>query len=69
MVQAVRDALKVLEIRGVDVRKYPETESYLEGSPDKFTRHFEDDILGTPYGQRVMKAGHFQSNPYEMKRF
>lgn len=69
MVYAVRDSLKVLKMRGVDVSKYSDTEPYLQRPAGEFARNYADGILNTPYGQRVMKASHFQSNHYEMKRF
>jgi len=36
MMHAVRDSLKVLEKRGVDVTRYPDTKPYLEDPIDEF---------------------------------
>jgi len=69
MLYAVRDALKVLEARGVDPRKLEDSKPYLEPSAGEFMKGYADSVVSTPYGQRVIKAGHFRGNPEEMKRF
>ena len=69
MVYAVRDALKVLEKRGVDVNSYEDTKPYLQERIDEFTGNYADSVANTNYGQRVIKSGHFNSNPDEMRQF
>jgi ketopantoate reductase len=69
MVYAVRDALKVLEVRGVDPCRLRDAKPYLEPDAADFLKGYADSVLNTPYGQRVIHAGHFRGNPLEMKKF
>jgi 2-dehydropantoate 2-reductase len=69
MMHAVRDSLKVLEKRGVDVTRYPDTRPYLEDPIGEFPASYANGILNTAYGQRVVSASHFRSSPEEMRRF
>ena len=68
-VYAVRDALKVLEKRGVDVAAYEDTKPFLQGPIDEFARSYSNSLLNTTYGQRVVASGQFGNNPEELRSF
>ena len=51
MMHAVRDSLRVLEKRGVDVTRYPDTRPYLEDPIGEFPASFANGILNTPFNK------------------
>ena len=53
----------------MDVNSYTDTKPYLQERIDEFTGNYADSIANTNYGQRVIKSGHFNSNPDEMRQF
>lgn len=69
MVRAAKEAIAVLEARGVDVRKYPDTRLFLDLPEEEAARRFSRSILESPAGRRALKAGHFNTAPDEMKRY
>lgn len=68
MIRAVREALGVLQKRGFDATPYEESKPFLEMPLEEaaamWRGFFEDE-----HGQRVLRAGHFQHSPEEMRRF
>lgn len=67
-VNASREALKVLEARGIDVRRYPDTNIFLNLAPDAIAKIYID-MLRSPAGRRTIAAGHYRGNIAEMKRY
>lgn len=69
MVRAVRDALSVLEKRGVDVWSYADTEPFHITDEEEAANKLRQMILGMPHYERTRKHSHFATSPEEMKRF
>jgi len=69
MVYAVRDALRVTEKRGVELARWPDTTPFLETPVDVLVSQYKYMFTEDPVGKRVLKAGHFQDNPHEMRQF
>ena len=68
-VYAVRDALKILEKRGVAPATYEDTKPFLQGLIDEFAMSYANSLVNTTYGQRVMASGHFGGSPEQMRGF
>jgi hypothetical protein len=69
MVRAVKDALAVLERRGVDVRSCADTKPFLISDEDEAARSLCLMMVGLPHYERTRKHSHFNTSPVEMKRF
>ncbi len=69
MVRAVRDALAVLEKRGVDVRSYEDAGPFLTAGEEEAAGSLRRMILGLPHYKRIREHSHFDTSPEEMKRF
>jgi ketopantoate reductase len=69
MAGGIRDALLVLEARGVDTAKYPDARPYLELSSDEVIAFIEGTFYNSPAAQRALNSGHFKAAPQEMKSF
>lgn len=69
MVRAVKDALAVLEKRGVDVRSYADTELFLIPDDEEAARRLRQMMFSMPHYERTKKCSHFNTSPEEMKRF
>jgi 2-dehydropantoate 2-reductase len=69
MVRAVKDALAVLEKRGVDVRAYADTKPFLLSDEKEAAASFRQVMLNMPHYERVRMHSHFDTSPEEMKRF
>ncbi|MBP6941669.1 MAG: hypothetical protein KBB65_07850 [Syntrophorhabdaceae bacterium] len=67
-VNSSREALKVLEARGVDVRRYPDTNVFLNLTPEQAAKVYID-MFRSPAGRRAIAAGHHRGNIAEMKRY
>ncbi|HNT68655.1 MAG TPA: 2-dehydropantoate 2-reductase N-terminal domain-containing protein [Syntrophorhabdaceae bacterium] len=67
-VNSSKEALKVLEARGVDVRRYPDTNIFLNLSQDQAAKIYID-MFQSPAGRRTIAAGHHRGNIAEMKRY
>jgi len=66
---AGREGLAVLEKRGLKPEDYPDARPFLEMSPREYAEKFLKPYAEQPISLRVQKAGHFKSNPEEMKSF
>ena len=69
MVRAVKDALAVLEKRGVDVRSYADTEPFLVPDEEEAARRLRQMLFRMPHYERTRRHSHFDTSPEEMKRF
>ncbi len=69
IVRAVKDALKILEKRGVDCREYPEVNVFMMENDDEAAKLLRQGILGMPHYERTRAHSHLDTNPEEMKRF
>jgi 2-dehydropantoate 2-reductase len=69
MVRATKDALAVLEKRGVAVRAYADTEPFLGPDDEEVARSLRKAWLSAPHYERTRQHGHFGSNPAEMRQF
>ena len=69
MVRAVKDALAVLEKRGVDVRSYTDTRPFFVRDEEEAARRFRQMLLSMPHYERTKTCSHFNTSPEEMKRF
>ena len=69
MVRAVKDALAVLQKRGVDVRAYADTKPFLLTDEAAAANRFRQMMLSMPHYERTKGCSHFNTSPEEMKRF
>ncbi len=69
MVRAVKDALAVLEKRGVDIGSYADTKPFLISDEEEAAIRVRLMMLGLPHYERTRKHSHFNTSPVEMKRF
>ena len=69
MIRAVRDALNVLEARGVNYRNYPDTKVFQIENDEQAARLLKEGVLGMPHYERTRAHSHVQANPGEMKRY
>ena len=68
LIPAARDALRVVEARGVDLRRYDDTRPYLE-LPAAAVAAEMIASAGSTWMSRTFAAGHFLGNAEEMRRF
>ncbi|HYA00907.1 MAG TPA: 2-dehydropantoate 2-reductase N-terminal domain-containing protein [Candidatus Binatia bacterium] len=68
-VSCAREALAVVAARGVDVEHYPEARTILHTPGWVAAAGYAGQLLLTSSGRRVIRAGHFQGNDEEMRRF
>jgi len=69
MIRAVKDAFKVLEARGVDFRKYPETKIFQMDNDEEAAKLLRQGIIDMPHYERTRAHSHADTNPDEMRRF
>jgi ketopantoate reductase len=69
MVCATKDALTVLEKRGVDVRAYEDTRPFLSFGDEEAAANLRRTWLAMPHYERVRQHSHFQTSPEEMRQF
>lgn len=69
MIRAVKDALTVLEKRGVDVRSYTDTKPFLVPDDEEAAKRLRQMLFSWPHYERTRKHSHFDTSPEEMKRF
>jgi 2-dehydropantoate 2-reductase len=69
MVRAVKDALAVLEKRGVNVRAYEDTKPFLGFGDEEAAASFRRVLLAMPHYQRIREHSHFKTAPGEMRQF
>lgn len=69
MIRATRDALAVLEKRGVDIRAYPDTAPFLIPNEEDAAKLLRRAVGGLPHYERVRAHSHFNTRPDEMKLF
>ena len=69
MVRAVKDALAVLEKRGVNVRAYEDTKPFLGFGDEEAAANLRCTWLAMPHYQRVREHSHFKTAPEEMRQF
>jgi ketopantoate reductase len=70
MVEATREALAVVDKRGVNIRKYDDTKLfYSYNSDEDAAENLQRMWTGMPHYERVRKHSHFQTSPDEMKQF
>jgi len=69
MINASKDSIKILAALGINVKKYPEVNLYLEKSFEDIGNYFRKDFFGTEAGQRTLKTGHHLTAMEEMKRY
>lgn len=67
MIRAVKDALAVLEKRGVKVGTYPDAKLFLLPDVEEAARKFRQIILGMPHYERTRTHSHFDTSPEEMR--
>ncbi len=65
--RAVKDALKVLEKRGVDYRKYPDVRVFMMENDEEAAQVLRQGILSSPHYERTRKHSHLDTHPEEMK--
>ncbi len=68
-VLATREALSVVRARGVDVTSYSDARPILRYPSFLIVRAMRKQMTKTEKGRRVMAAGHFYNDPFEMKQF
>jgi len=68
-VSAVRDSLRVVAARGVNIENYPEARSILNTLTWLACLAAASSIRFTERGRRLLKASHFANSTEEMKRF
>jgi len=69
MVRAAKDALAVLEKRGVDVWSYADTKPFIAPDDEEAARRLREMLFSMPHYERTKKCSHFNTSPEEMKRF
>jgi ketopantoate reductase len=69
IIRAVRDALNVVEARGVNYRNYPDTKVFQIENDEQAARLLRKGILGMPHYERTMAHSHVHANPGEMKSY
>ncbi len=69
MVRAIKDALAVLEKRGVDVWSYTDTKPFSVPDDEEAAGRLRETLLSMPHFERTKKCSHFNTSPEEMKRF
>jgi 2-dehydropantoate 2-reductase len=69
MVRATKDALAVLEKRGVNVRAYEDTKPFLSSPDEEAAANLRRTWLAMPHYERVRQHSHFQTSPEEMRQF
>lgn len=69
MVRAVKDALAVLEKRGVNVRAYDDTRPFLSFGDEEAAANLRRTWLATPHYERIREHSHFKTAPEEMRQF
>jgi 2-dehydropantoate 2-reductase len=70
MVKATREALAVVEKRGVNIREYDDTKPFYSYNNDEETaKNLRRMWTGMPHYERVRTHSHFQTSPDEMKQF
>jgi ketopantoate reductase len=70
MIRAVKEALAVVEKRGVNVRAYPDTRPFFSfDSDEEAAASLRFIWTGMPHYERVREHSHFQTAPGEMKQF
>jgi ketopantoate reductase len=68
-VRAVKDALAVLEKRGVDVSSQADAKPFLRADEEESAKDLRWALMGMPHYERTMKHGHFNTSVEEMRRF
>jgi len=66
--RAVKDALAVVEKRGVDVRSFAETKPFLVHDDKEAAKKIRQALLSMPHYERTRQHSHFDSSREEMKR-
>jgi len=69
MVCAVKDALAVLEKRGVNVRAYEDTKPFLGFGDEEEAANLRRTWLAMPHYERIREHSHFETSPEEMRQF
>ncbi|MCJ7654859.1 MAG: hypothetical protein MUO97_06090 [Dehalococcoidia bacterium] len=69
MVRAVKDALAVLEKRGVNVRAYEDTKPFLGFGDEEAAANLRRTWLAMPHYERIREHSHFKTAPEEMRQF
>ena len=68
MVRAVKDALAVLEKRGVNVRAYEDTKPFLGLGDEEAASNLRRTWTAMPYYERIRQHSHLKTSAYEMKQ-
>jgi len=66
--RAVKDALAVVEQRGVDVRSYADTKPFLVPDDEEAAKRIRQALFRMPHYERSRKHSHFDTSRDEMKR-
>ena len=66
---AIREALRVVTVRGVDLQRYPEARKVLDTPAWLVVLATIYGIRFTEKGRRLLRASHFAHSPEEMKRY
>lgn len=69
MVRSVKDALNVLDKRGVDYRKYPDSKMFQIEMDEEAAKLMQKGLTAAPHYERTRAHSHADTNPAEMKRF
>jgi len=69
IIRATKEALAVLEKRGVNVRAYEDTKPFLSFPDEKAAANLRLTWLAMPHYERVRQHSHFQTSPEEMRQF
>lgn len=69
IVRTVKDALKVVEKRGVDFTKDPDTKVFQIGDDNEAARILKNGLLSAPHYERTRAHSHVQANRGEMARY
>jgi len=69
MVLAVKDALAVLDKRGVNISAYADIKPFLNSNNNEAAENLRRTWTSMPHYQRIREHSHFLTNPQEMRQF
>jgi ketopantoate reductase len=68
MFRAIKDALAVVEQRGVDVRSYADARPFLVSDDEEGAKRLRQSLFNMPHYERTRKHSHFDTSREEMTR-
>ena len=67
LINAVRDCLKIVQKRDVNIDNYPDAAPFLSQNIDETISKLKYSLTETTWGKRSTKQSHFNTNPRDMK--